>query len=231
MRTVRLGRTFDAVFVHDAVCYLLTEDDVLACLMTAREHCRPGGIVVVVPDDTRETWVPDTDHGGSDGTRRPGRPLPHVGLGSRSVRHVDRGRVRLRAARRRRGGGGRPRDPPQRDVPDRDLAAPPRRRRLATRHRPSSRPPRTAAPAPSSSATSRSTEPAAATRSVSPHKSSTTYAVTQSVWAVRRVRTRCRRRGPCRPPPGPTCRGSTGRSWPGSSSAGWTTAHSRSTTS
>src|SRR5947199_313515 len=27
MRTVRLGRTFDAVFVHDAVDYMLTEDD------------------------------------------------------------------------------------------------------------------------------------------------------------------------------------------------------------
>lgn len=66
MRTVRLGRTFDAVFIHDAVCYLLTEDDVLACLITAREHCRPGGIVVVVPDETAETWAPDTAHGGSD---------------------------------------------------------------------------------------------------------------------------------------------------------------------
>jgi len=66
MRTVRLGRTFDAVFIHDAVCYLLTEDDVLACLTTARAHCRPGGIVLVVPDDTRETWLPATDHGGSD---------------------------------------------------------------------------------------------------------------------------------------------------------------------
>jgi trans-aconitate methyltransferase len=87
MRTVRLDRTFDAVFVHDAVCYLLTEDDVLACLVTAREHCRPGGIVVVVPDETAESWVPDTDHaaattptaaapGTSRGTGIPTRPTP-----------------------------------------------------------------------------------------------------------------------------------------------------------
>ena len=27
MRTVRLGRTFDAVFVHDAIAYITTEDD------------------------------------------------------------------------------------------------------------------------------------------------------------------------------------------------------------
>jgi hypothetical protein len=27
MRTTRLGRQFDAVFVHDAVCYMTTEAD------------------------------------------------------------------------------------------------------------------------------------------------------------------------------------------------------------
>ena len=27
MRSVRLGRTFDAVFVHDAIAYMTTEDD------------------------------------------------------------------------------------------------------------------------------------------------------------------------------------------------------------
>ena len=32
MRTVRLGRTFDAVFVHDAVAYMLTEDDLRAAM-------------------------------------------------------------------------------------------------------------------------------------------------------------------------------------------------------
>jgi SAM-dependent methyltransferase len=67
MRTVRLGRTFDAVLVHDAVCYLLTEEDLLACFVTAFAHCRPGGVVVVIPDDTTESWVPETDHGGTDG--------------------------------------------------------------------------------------------------------------------------------------------------------------------
>ena len=32
MRTVRLGRTFDAVVIHDAIMYLLTEDDLAAAL-------------------------------------------------------------------------------------------------------------------------------------------------------------------------------------------------------
>jgi trans-aconitate methyltransferase len=67
MRSVRLGRTFDAVFIHDAVSYMLTEADLLACFVTAFEHCRPGGIVVVIPDDTAESWQPGTDHGGHDG--------------------------------------------------------------------------------------------------------------------------------------------------------------------
>ena len=40
MRTLRLGRTFDAVFVHDAVMYLTTEDDLRACMVTAFAHTR-----------------------------------------------------------------------------------------------------------------------------------------------------------------------------------------------
>jgi SAM-dependent methyltransferase len=67
MRTVRLGRTFDAVFVHDAVCYMTTEADLRAAVETAFVHCRPGGIAVFMPDDTTETFAEDTEHGGNDG--------------------------------------------------------------------------------------------------------------------------------------------------------------------
>ncbi len=67
MRTLRLGRTFDAVFVHDAVMYLTTEDDLRSCMETAFAHTRPGGVTVFVPDDTRETFEARTDHGGHDG--------------------------------------------------------------------------------------------------------------------------------------------------------------------
>ena len=66
MRTVRLGRTFDAVLIHDAIAYLCTEDDLRAAIETARDHCRAGGIVVLVPDETTESFEPDTDHGGAD---------------------------------------------------------------------------------------------------------------------------------------------------------------------
>jgi SAM-dependent methyltransferase len=67
MRTVRLARTFDAVFVHDAVNYMTTEDDLRRAIETAYRHCRPGGLVVLLPDHTRETFAAGTDHGGTDG--------------------------------------------------------------------------------------------------------------------------------------------------------------------
>jgi SAM-dependent methyltransferase len=75
MRTVRLGRTFDAVFVHDAVAYLTTREDLGATFTTAFEHCRPGGAALFVPDWLRETFRPETSHGGHDGGDRAMRYL------------------------------------------------------------------------------------------------------------------------------------------------------------
>jgi trans-aconitate methyltransferase len=66
MRTLRLGRTFDAVLIHDAICYLATEADLRAGLATALDHLRRGGAAVFVPDHIRETFKPGTDHGGDD---------------------------------------------------------------------------------------------------------------------------------------------------------------------
>jgi SAM-dependent methyltransferase len=70
MRTVRLDRTFDGVFVHDAVDYLTTEADLRAAFDTAFIHCRPGGVALFVPDHVRERFVPGTDQGGHDGPSR-----------------------------------------------------------------------------------------------------------------------------------------------------------------
>ncbi len=69
IRTVRLGRTFDAVFVHDAICHMTTEADLRAVMQTAYEHLRPGGVALFVPDFVRETFVENTDHGGNDTDR------------------------------------------------------------------------------------------------------------------------------------------------------------------
>ena len=58
MRTVRLGQTFDAVLIHDAIAYLTTEDDLRAAFATARAHLRPGGLFLAIPDDYVETFTP-----------------------------------------------------------------------------------------------------------------------------------------------------------------------------
>src|SRR5919106_2180958 len=66
MRTVRLGRTFDAVFVHDAVDYMLNPVDLTRTVETAFAHCRPGGVAVFMPDAVTETFEPTSGHGGGD---------------------------------------------------------------------------------------------------------------------------------------------------------------------
>lgn len=58
MRTVRLGRMFDAVFVHDAIAYMTTEAELRAALETIAAHLAPGGVAVVAPDETLETFEP-----------------------------------------------------------------------------------------------------------------------------------------------------------------------------
>lgn len=66
MRTVRLDRLFDCVFVHDAVCYMTTESDLRAAMATAFVHCARGGAALFCPDHVRETFRTDTSHGGHD---------------------------------------------------------------------------------------------------------------------------------------------------------------------
>jgi SAM-dependent methyltransferase len=70
MRTVRLGRAFDLVFVHDAVCYMTTAADLRRAIDTAYVHCRPGGTALFAPDHLRENFRSSTDHGGNDGADR-----------------------------------------------------------------------------------------------------------------------------------------------------------------
>jgi SAM-dependent methyltransferase len=70
MRTVNLGRTFDAVFIHDAISYMRSEGDLRAAMSNAYRHCRAGGGALFVPDCVRETFVAETKHGGHDGDGR-----------------------------------------------------------------------------------------------------------------------------------------------------------------
>ncbi len=70
MRTLRLNRLFDVVFVHDAVMYMTTPEDLRRAIETAYIHCKPGGTTLFVPDYVSETYQPHTNHGGTDSPDR-----------------------------------------------------------------------------------------------------------------------------------------------------------------
>ena len=83
MRTLRLGRTFDAVLIHDAICYMTSEDALREALVTAFVHLRPGGAAVLEPDYVREIFEPGTDHGGEDS------PEVAAGRAGRAMRYLE----------------------------------------------------------------------------------------------------------------------------------------------
>ena len=64
MRTLRLGRSFDAVLVHDAIDYIIGGEDLRLVVKTAAAHCAPGGIAVFVPDYVKDTFRELTGTGG-----------------------------------------------------------------------------------------------------------------------------------------------------------------------
>lgn len=72
MRSVQLDEQFDAVLIHDAIMYMVNEQELRAALTTAFQHTRPGGALIVAPDCTRDTF-----HEGST--------LEHGAQGERSV--------------------------------------------------------------------------------------------------------------------------------------------------
>lgn len=57
MRDVDLRDTFDAVLIHDAIDYLVTEDDLLETFRNAHRHLRDGGVLLVAPTYTKETFA------------------------------------------------------------------------------------------------------------------------------------------------------------------------------
>jgi SAM-dependent methyltransferase len=84
MRSVRLDETFDAIFVHDAIAYITTADDLRSTFRTAHAHLPGGGVALFCPDHIIETFAPATEHGGNDGDTRSLRYLmwTHEAVGS-----------------------------------------------------------------------------------------------------------------------------------------------------
>jgi SAM-dependent methyltransferase len=78
MRSVRLSQQYDAVFIHDALAYLISPSELVETLETALLHCRAGGVVLLAPDFFAETFRPATSCGGSDANGRSLRYLEWV---------------------------------------------------------------------------------------------------------------------------------------------------------
>lgn len=70
MRSVRLGRVFDCVLVHDAVSYMASRAELASAIATAFAHTAPGGVAMFQPDFVEETFEPGTETGGSDARGR-----------------------------------------------------------------------------------------------------------------------------------------------------------------
>lgn len=94
MCSLRLDERFDAVLVHDAVCYLLAEEQLAAMVATARAHLRPGGQLWVMPDFVAETFAEGTERG--EASAPDGRRLRWI---EHTVAHpTDPGRYEARYA-------------------------------------------------------------------------------------------------------------------------------------
>jgi SAM-dependent methyltransferase len=76
MRSIDLGRVFDAVFVHDAIMHMTTSAELLRVMRCARRHLRSGGVALFAPDHVRETFAPGTRCGG--GGDRSGRSARYL---------------------------------------------------------------------------------------------------------------------------------------------------------
>jgi SAM-dependent methyltransferase len=78
MRTVRLGKTYEGILIHDAIMYMTTIEDLVAALVTARAHLAAGGVLVVLPDNIAETIEAHSGTGGHDANDGSGRGVRYL---------------------------------------------------------------------------------------------------------------------------------------------------------
>ena len=68
LRTLDLGRAFDAVLLHDAVMYLTSAEELSSAFAIAARHLAPGGILLVLPDVVKDEFEEMTLGSGSSET-------------------------------------------------------------------------------------------------------------------------------------------------------------------
>lgn len=62
MRNFDLKQKFDSVFINDAHNYMTTQADLLRVFKMAYKHLKPGGVMVVHPDQTKSTFKQNSTH-------------------------------------------------------------------------------------------------------------------------------------------------------------------------
>ena len=58
MRSVVLNQSFDAILIHDAINYMLSESDLTLAFTTANKHLNPSGVLILAPDWFSDTFNP-----------------------------------------------------------------------------------------------------------------------------------------------------------------------------
>jgi SAM-dependent methyltransferase len=62
MREFSLRERFDAIVIDDAVAYMTSREDLLRVFRAAHRHLEPGGVMIVSPDGTKETFEQNESH-------------------------------------------------------------------------------------------------------------------------------------------------------------------------
>lgn len=57
MRSFELDKMFDIIFIDDAITYMLTRDDLEKVFIQSFKHLEVGGVLVVTPDATTESFI------------------------------------------------------------------------------------------------------------------------------------------------------------------------------
>jgi hypothetical protein len=69
MRSLDLGRQFDAVFINDSISYMKSPDELRTVFRTAFQHLREGGVVITSPDHTKESFIQNSTQASPAATR------------------------------------------------------------------------------------------------------------------------------------------------------------------
>lgn len=70
MRNLTLDAAYDLVFIHDAIMYFTDQENLLKVMRNAKRHLNKDGILMIMTDHFKETFKPETGHGGIDNGKR-----------------------------------------------------------------------------------------------------------------------------------------------------------------